>query len=348
MKALLKKLFHFGDSAPDAFTGESTIFSRTPTHPHEQLNDLEIGFLRLLDGKPTDNPAPMGWWCSFHGIDGRSTLAKLRANGFLTLADYKVSVTKATVPILKKVLTKHGLPLKGKKQELVKRVIENVGEPECLNYFTTRYWSFTPLATELLHAEDTKAQEKYNRMIQLIQEGSYGALKLEFYPNRGEHWGTEDTFCDTIGWIMEHGFKEFKLPEEIRKHLSAFVAFQAVDYGSRSTCVEHIFNHLRSVSINLEEVQLPESLRRYVRENEIDDRQEAYQIYIEFIVNRARAVAELRDFRKLGIAKIRIDSLACDECGRRNSGEIYSISKAPLLPRHWNCQCSYMSVLRSG
>ena len=67
--------------------------------------------------------------------------------------------------------------------------------------------------------------------------------------------------------------------------------------------------------------------------------------YIQFIINRGTAIAELNNYKRLGVKNIRIDTLACHECQVSKRDKTYGIGKAPLLPLSWNCRCIYSPVL---
>ncbi len=348
MLGFLKSLLGF-ISSPSHQQGNKSAeeFAGRPCRSSQRLNDVEIRFLTLLEGKRANDPSVLGWWCALNNIDRAKTINKLYTSNYLTAADYKFRVRKGTVPVLKVFLTRNGLSAKGKKDDLVNRIIENICESKCLEYFTQSYWAFTPKALELLHAEEIKAQEEYRRIVDLIRKGSYDALKSKLYPNKNEHWGTEETFCETTDFLMEHGFEGFGLSEEIRRNVCAFVAARAVDYSSRgySTCTQDITNYLRSENLGFEALKLPDSLTKYIQENDMGSHDDIYNIYIKFIIDRARAVAELNEYRRLGIKKIRVDALGCRECERSKTDKVYNINEAPLLPHNWNCQCTYESVL---
>jgi hypothetical protein len=313
-------------------------------HSNQQLGNLEIALLSMLEGKRANDSSVLGWWCSFNNIDRSRTISKLQTNNYLTLANYKFSISKATITNLKNFLQKHGLSTKGKKEELVTRIIDNTTPDECARYFTDSYWALTSKAVELLHAEEIKAQEEYRRNIALIRKGDYEAFKRVLYPNRNQHWGTEDTFSETIEYVMKHGFEGIGLSEEVRRYASSFIAARAVNYNSRghSTCIDDIFNYFTSVNIEVSSLMLPDSLIKYINENEIEDIDQIYGIYIGFTINRARSIAELNNYKRLGYKKLRIDAAACQECKRSRTGKVYNIAEAPLLPLNWNCGCIYL------
>jgi hypothetical protein len=342
---MLKNLFSFiskpSHKQPSLTTG---TFVGNSFHSNQQLSNVEIAFLSLLEGKRANDPTVLGWWCSFNNIDRSRTISKLRTNNYLTLADYKFSIRKATIPKLKDFLQKHELPTKGKKDELVIRIIDNTSPDECARYFTDFYWALTSQAVELLHTQELKAHEEYSKDIALIRKGDYETLKRKLYPNRNEHWGTEDTFYGTIDFLMKHGFEGFGLSEDVRRNISSYVAARAVNYNSRgySTCITDIFSYLMSVNVEINSLKLPDSLSKYIEENEIEVDDEIYDIYVRFIIYRARSIAELNNYKRLGYKKLSIDSAACQECGRSTKAKRYNINEAPLLPLNWNCGCMYL------
>lgn len=333
---------------PGTFVSDLWNKLRGDTHRSTpQLSDVQIDFLRRLEGKPANDRSVLGWFCAFNNMDGPATLDRLCAEGYLALADYRFSVQRATVPILKGFLKTHHLSAKGNKQDLVNRIIDNICEAECARHFTQRYWALTPKAVEVLNADDVRAQKEYDQNIDLIRGGRYDELKRRLYPNQNEHWGTEDTFHDTIDFVMKNGFEGFGVIEETRRKLASFVALRSVDYSSRgySACTVDIVNCLESLAHEVNSFKLPLSLDRYANEKGIETRQEILDVYTRFIVDRARAIAELRNYRRLGIKKVQIDALACDTCGRINSDAVYDIKDAPLLPLNWDCRCCYVSLL---
>ncbi len=350
MKVFFKRLFAFISSPSNNRPNKSTeVFVGKTCHSNQQLSNVEIEFLTLLEGKRANDPTVLGWWCAFNKIDRSKIINKLCTNNYLTFADYKFNVRKATIPILKDFLKKHGLSVNGKKDEMVNRIFENICEADCSSYFTQSYWTFTPKAVKLLREEEMKAQQEYNRTVLFIRKGSYNELKRKLCPNKNEHCGTEDTFVETIEFLMKHGFEGFGLNEEIRLDMSSFVAARAIHHSSRgySTCTEDISNYLRSIHIEFKALKLPVSLEKYVKENEIESHGEIYDIYIQFIIGRARAIAELNDYKRLGYSRIRIgtaeDARTCQEC-RSKRNKVYSISKAPLLPLCWDCRCFYSTL----
>lgn len=347
MISILRRLFSCLSSSFDK-DSDKVCLAKSSSSDH-QLNNIEIGFLKLLEGKAANDSSVLGWWCAYNNIDGFKVISKLRKNDYLTLSDYKFNIRKAKIPTLKAFLKMHGLPVKGKKDDLVNRIIENISETDCSSYFNQSYWAFTPKAITLMNEEEIKAEKEHNRNVDLIRRGSYDELKRKMYPNKNEHWGTEDTFYETIDFLMKHGFEEFDLSEDIRRNLSAFIALRAVNYSSRgySTCIKYITQYLGSLNMELGSLKLPASLEKYMLENEIESKADIFETYIQFIINRARSTAELINYKRLGIKKIKIDSLACPICKQSKSDKVYNINNAPVLPLCLQCQCDYRMVMKN-
>jgi hypothetical protein len=322
------------------------LIDKSTTKSDEKLTGQEISFLGLLEGKRADDPSTMGWWCAFNKIDGPKLIKRLQTNGYLTSADYKFKVNKATLPMLKDFLREHGLRATGKKVDLVNRIIENISEADCSRYFKQSYWALTSKAADVLRAEEMRVEEEYKKNIELIRRGSYEEVKRRLYPSKKEHWGTEDTFVDTIDYIMDHGFEEFGLRDDRRRNVASFVAARAVDYSSRGyeTCIGDISRYLSSLNMSLDSLKLPRSLLDYAKQNEIQEFDEIFDIYVGFAIDRARARAELSNYKRLGIKRVKIDSMGCRECGKSESGKTYTIGRAPVLPLTWNCGCMYSAV----
>jgi hypothetical protein len=312
--------------------------------PDPHLTEVEITFLSMLEGKLASDSSVMGWWCSQNNVDGRRVIHKLHASGYLTLADYKFILGKAKVPALKEFLREHNLPIKGKKGELVNRIVENIDRGKCLAHFKESYWAYTPKAMEVLREQEAKAEAAYRGNIELIRRGQYEAFKRKMYPNTREHWGTEETFCETIDFIMKHGFEEFGLTNEIRRDISSFVAARAVNYNSRgySGCVGYIASHLESLNLNISMLKIPDSLTKYAEDNEIGLGSDIIEVYANFLIHRSRAIADLSNYKRLGFRKVNIDSVACYACKRSSGKMAYEVNAAPILPRGWGCGCIYL------
>jgi hypothetical protein len=311
--------------------------------PNNQLNYLEIEFLARIDGKRANDASVLGWWCEFHNLNREQLIKKLTEQGYIALADYKVSVQKATAPALKEILKKYDHSTKGKKSDLVERVLERISQDECQRYFTESYWAITPKTTEVFKFAELNAKEEGGRVLVLIREGKYAEFKRRMYPNRNQHWGTEDTFCETVGLVMRHCFHGFGLHEAVRRNSASFVARRAVDYNSRgySSCMAEIIAYLRSANVDPLALTIPDSLKIYADTNSITLLEDVLEVYTTFVINKAQQTAELNNFKRLGFKTVLLDSAACDVCGRKKRQKKYGINEAPSLPVGWGCACTY-------
>lgn len=269
----------------------------------DPLRELEVEFLTRLEGKRADDSTVLGWWCSLYSVDRIKTIHKLKQNGYLTLAGHETAIRKATIPALKQVLGAHHLPLTGKKAELVQRVIKNISKDDCRKYFPATCWALTQKAIDLLQAEAAKSHEDFRENIELIRAGQIETLKRKLHRNTNLHWGTEDTFDETISAAMEQGFDEFGLPEEVRRKAASFIALRAVNYSSRgySICGEEIADYLRSVNVAPETLSWPKLFTNYARENGLEGYEEILDVYIGYLAGRACAAGEQARAKNLGL-----------------------------------------------
>ena len=262
------------------------------------LPDVEVEFLSRLAGKRADDSTVLGWWCSLYSVDRAKTIDKLKRIGYLTLASHEAAIRKATIPTLKKVLETYSLPAKGKKIELVQRVIENISKDACLKHFPATYWALTQKAVDLLEAEAAKNREEYRKNIDLIRNGQIETLKRKMYPDI-----MNLPFAETIAAVMKQAFDGFGFPEEVRRNAASFVAMRAVNYSSReySICGEEIADYLRSVNIAPETLNWPAPLTKYARESGHEGYEEILDVYIGFLANKARAAGEQARAENLGL-----------------------------------------------
>ena len=58
--------------------------------PKHQLSGLEIEFLSMLEGKKANDASVLGWWCAFHNLDREKLIKKLKGQGYIAFADYRL------------------------------------------------------------------------------------------------------------------------------------------------------------------------------------------------------------------------------------------------------------------
>lgn len=86
----------------------------------------EIAFLNYVDGLPKDNVFPEYWKISY-GINFKTIFDKFLNHKLLTYEyDPKTSLMRKYIPELKEFLKEYNLPVNGKKEILVDRIINNI------------------------------------------------------------------------------------------------------------------------------------------------------------------------------------------------------------------------------
>lgn len=101
-------------------------------------------------------------------------MTKLANEGYIRPSFAKESLSKLKIPELKDIAIKFDLAVKGKKEELCNRIIENVSEEELSNYVTERYWVLTDKGSERL------SQNKYIGFYLDNHSYSWNTIGLDF------------------------------------------------------------------------------------------------------------------------------------------------------------------------
>lgn len=109
-------------------------------YPHELLMLKESFYYRYpLEEKYL----PEKWYYDYGIGDVSVYFEKLLQNGFLNVGDLRSSVEHATLPVIKRVLTEHGLSTKGKKAELVELLLNSIPHDVLAPLFPERYLELT-------------------------------------------------------------------------------------------------------------------------------------------------------------------------------------------------------------
>lgn len=109
-------------------------------YPHELLMLKEAHYYRYPLG---EKHIPGKWYYDYGIGDVSVYFEKLLQNGFLTVGDLRSAVEHSTLPVIKRVLTEHGLSTKGKKAELVKLLLSNVPHDVLDPLFPEKYLELT-------------------------------------------------------------------------------------------------------------------------------------------------------------------------------------------------------------
>lgn len=96
------------------------------------------------------NGYPGFWWFEYGIRDVGTFLKSLEARGFIRYATAAESLPKLTVAQLKDLLTENGLPVNGKKAELITRIQECISEEALSSYIKERKYVLTELGVSEL------------------------------------------------------------------------------------------------------------------------------------------------------------------------------------------------------
>lgn len=91
-----------------------------------EIKPNEICFLSYIDGLDHSNNLP-DYWKYNYGINPNRVTKKLIDMGLLEFRlDIERNISELTIPQLKEILKSNALPLKGKKNDLISRIFENI------------------------------------------------------------------------------------------------------------------------------------------------------------------------------------------------------------------------------
>lgn len=139
-------------SAEDVIPAEKRIkeavASKHGLYPHEVL------LLDYAGSYYTEGNSFQGFWWYRYGVrDVNKCLHSLLDRGFLKVGDLQSAIEKETAAVLKKELKKYGLKVSGKKDELVKRLMEAVSHEELNSRFAKRTYQLTEVGKQALDEE---------------------------------------------------------------------------------------------------------------------------------------------------------------------------------------------------
>ena len=106
------------------------------------IEPVDVVFLERANEHKVGDDFP-GYFKYRYNSDPKKLLKKAQKNKLLIKSDYKVAIKEARASDLKNALKKHGLKVSGKKQDLIKRLIENLNEKTLKNEFPDIYWTLT-------------------------------------------------------------------------------------------------------------------------------------------------------------------------------------------------------------
>lgn len=148
----------------------------------EPILSTDIFFLKYLDGRILEHPDIAQYWYYDYGLNYSVEIKKLVSAGLLTITN--INLKKLKVVDLKNILRHFDLSLSGKKDDLQKRIIENIRLDELSSFLgdTTHYFSATNEGNALIETIYDSAiynLELENEAITLIMGNNYvGAYDL--------------------------------------------------------------------------------------------------------------------------------------------------------------------------
>lgn len=180
--------------------------SKNGLYPHEILILREAPRYHFPLG---DQFVPAKWYYDYDVNDIEPHLVSLVERGFLTTGNLRATIEHSTVPVIKRVLTEHELPTKGKKEELIDLLLSSVTEAELLKIFPDKYLILTELGEQELEKNSylfTLQRGTYlsvwtlNRLVNAFPNDSVDTLLYEYErnPRRFLKYLSKDE-CENLG-----------------------------------------------------------------------------------------------------------------------------------------------------
>jgi hypothetical protein len=104
-----------------------------------ELNETEVLFLKYIVNKPADFSYLPGYWTYTYNLNYQAVLKKLFRGGYVDFAPIEYVLKKQSLATLKDLLKQNNLPLKGKKDELVERILSNIAEDQIKESISAKY-----------------------------------------------------------------------------------------------------------------------------------------------------------------------------------------------------------------
>lgn len=116
-------------------------------YPHQLTMLMEAHKYQYPFGKQA---IPSTWYYDYGIGDVTVFYQQLIDKGFLESGDIRSAVDHATVPVIKRILSEHGFPTKGRKSELIALLLEKIPYDELDVLFPERYLRLTKLGEQEL------------------------------------------------------------------------------------------------------------------------------------------------------------------------------------------------------
>ncbi len=99
-----------------------------------------------------------------YGVDSDECIATLTKLGYIKICGARQSLDVLNMVVLKRILQASGLPTSGKKEELLKRILENIPEEQLASQVSLRKYEITPIGQAILDKYDDIIQKHGPKM----------------------------------------------------------------------------------------------------------------------------------------------------------------------------------------
>lgn len=101
----------------------------------DKLSIAEILFLDYINGSNLSDDSFPKYWTYEYNINFQQSIEKFFSLDYIQESNYVENMKSSTLKTLKEILKKNELPISGKKEELVKRLLGNVDQDELRSFF---------------------------------------------------------------------------------------------------------------------------------------------------------------------------------------------------------------------
>lgn len=160
-------------------------------YPHQLTMLKEAHNYRYPFGS---QPIPSKWYYDYGIGDVTAFFQQLIDKGFLESGDIRPSIEHTTVPVIKRILSEHGLPIKGRKAELVELLLDKIPHDELDVLFPEKYLKLTLLGEQellensyiMLKNNHGLSEWSLNRLVHAFPNVDLEELLIdvEHFPNR--------------------------------------------------------------------------------------------------------------------------------------------------------------------
>ena len=341
---------------------------RLITEAEQTLDSEDKILLKKLSGRSISD---FSWWEERTGKRAEYSLKK-----FLKLRLVKRPGPEDVLHFmsneeLKKLLSSYGLKKSGRKEELVNRLLNNVGLADLKNAIPKslyKTWALTEVGKEVVKNFDkylsAKKQEVEKEAFQLLLDGNLdraARLVLDLRDLKMEAYGLgisneelkKELKREAKKWLA-YSYRDLDTTEELKRKAGAAIALGALFGDSMRYGAKYLQD------IFPDDFPCP-SLKKFA-----DEHPEVYmvprkktpknlaKVYIHYhlfrFINQDKKRQILSLIRRGIAVGIRIDVI--DDCPICNTGVLYAvggdINSIEKLPRHWGCRCGYEPILGRG